>query len=107
MKVRIVKCTENDFWYKDQIGSILSCKLNNHGNYDVIGIGGTIMSYDCEILEHGDPKPEPFDLERALNGEKVITMDGRIVDEVIHVKSMIQFPLKLVHQLVTLRKKQH
>jgi hypothetical protein len=41
--------------------------------------------------------PKPFNLERALAGEKVITRDGTLVSEIYHFKtSRSEFPLKAV-----------
>lgn len=95
MKVRIVKCTDSkSSWYKKQIGSefFVVNDTNDNDFYTIEGDDGDsvyhIRKQDCEILEINDAKPEPFDLERALKGDKVMTLDGRVVDEVIHVKSL-------------------
>lgn len=68
MKVRIVKCHKPDEWYVDKIGDILTVRDATFNFYAYDG-KLRILKEDCEILEADEPKPEPFDLGRALNGE--------------------------------------
>lgn len=75
MKVRIVKA-KPIAWYADQIGCTLNVETHSDGiNYSASFIGQRmtffILADDCEILPE-ENQPEPFDLERALNGEKVV-----------------------------------
>lgn len=80
MKVRIVKCTPIFGWYKDQIGSIFNVVDKPYYSDIMYFMGDShgIHKEDCEILEADEPKPEPFDLGRALKGEKVVGYDGSI-----------------------------
>ena len=87
MRVKILKCDHSHVWYAKQIGGVFnvirkdkgfvlpnteSIKDKDHETYELV-----IDPVDCEILPDETPQPEPFDLERALNGEKVIEADGR------------------------------
>jgi len=80
MKVRIIKCTTQILWYHAQIG--LTCKVESDCSekvnwYYMVGSGLPIRKEDCEILPEEAPQPEPFDLERALKGEEMTSIDGR------------------------------
>lgn len=80
MKVRIVKCTDIN-WYKDQIGCLFNVvdSIKHKEYYDFKGDFGPtyhLLKSDCEILPE-ENKPEPFDLDRALKGEKVVLGDGK------------------------------
>lgn len=91
MKVRIVTAF-TDCWYYEQIGSTFNVRkglglddkpcyyfdTNHESNY--------IRFEDCEIITE-ENQPEPFDLERALKGEKVITRNGLEVTEVHYFKT--------------------
>lgn len=86
MKVRIVKSSNNS-WYANQIGSIVNVKVTDgsRGEFYFMDAPELSPSYirmeDCVILEADEPKPEPFDLERALKGDKLITRSGRSVSQ--------------------------
>lgn len=81
MKVRIIKATPYR-WYDDQIGMIVNV-VDMGETYFGFSTGSTthyIHKSDCEILPE-ENQPEPFDLERALRGDKVITRSGYEVTE--------------------------
>lgn len=83
MKVRIVKLTPylpGKLWYAGQLGNVFCVEPDRmHPNimfqlkeYSSL----RIHISDCEILPDENPKPEPFDLGRALKGEKMVDDKG-------------------------------
>lgn len=92
MKVRIVKSERQTYWYAAQIGCIFNVQQSPHdeNGWSVSGMEDEhrhyIVKSDCEILPE-ENQPEPFDLERALKGEKVVTRNGRVVTEIIQFKT--------------------
>lgn len=81
MQVRIVSAFA-DCWYKEQIGSIFNVQegkgMDDKPCFFVCAPEKSlwyIRMEDCEILPE-ENQPEPFDLERALKGEKVIGCSG-------------------------------
>ena len=57
MKVKIIKCSSKDYWYKDYIGGVFIVNENDRKNskYRVVGdnyIGGRFIdAVDCEIIQ--------------------------------------------------------
>jgi hypothetical protein len=88
MKVKIIKCSNDEFWYRDQVGAILNVGERDINGFEVPINGDkyirTIHISDLEILPDETPQPEPFDLERALNGEKVVNRRGEPVTSIFH-----------------------
>lgn len=77
MKVRIVKCSRSTFWYADQIDSTFQVLECDKDDFSLKGASDyLIKKEDCEILEADEPKPEPFDLERAMKGERMMDERG-------------------------------
>lgn len=81
MKVRIVKSEHQGYWYAEQIGSIITAFDKDGYDFHVPGCGD-ISKSDCEILPE-ENQPEPFDLERALKGDKVVTKEGYKVTNIV------------------------
>jgi hypothetical protein len=56
MRVKIIKASEDTFWYAKHIGEIFEVhqKMNRHGEYVLIeGVGGStfeIGAEDCEVI---------------------------------------------------------
>lgn len=92
MKVRIVTAEKKTYWYAAQIGCVFNVQQSTHNedSWRVSGMEDGVHHYivksDCEILPE-ENQPEPFDMERALNGEKVVTREGVVVDELYHFKT--------------------
>lgn len=86
MRVKIINPRS---WYDGQKGATFNVMSLDDNTYIMSGsINFEIHKSDCEILPDETTQPEPFDLERALKGEKVICRNGEIVDEIYHIKSL-------------------
>lgn len=54
MKVKIVKCSNPEYWYADKIGKVFEVINNDNENYEAISAYGTegyILKKDTEIIE--------------------------------------------------------
>ena len=53
MKVKIVKCSSDSYWYKNRIGDDFKVEHYNNENYRAINIDGLflLLKSDCEIIE--------------------------------------------------------
>lgn len=77
IKVKIVKNSFSDTcWYANQIGSTFNVKVSEKHkdeymlDENMVDSVMTILKSDCEVIDEPAMHPEPFDLERAIKGEK-------------------------------------
>ncbi len=80
MRVKIVKA-EKGSWYENKIGDIITVTAPKppYSHFIYFESRYTVLylsSEHCEVLPEETPQPEPFDLDRARNGEPVITRKG-------------------------------
>lgn len=79
IKVKIIKAALSSYWYNGQIGCEFYVEEHTHEKYKLyndVTLSSTILKSDCEVIEETAPQPEPFDLERVLNGEMFFSKDG-------------------------------
>lgn len=95
MRVKIINATSKKSWYKPQIGNVFNVDDYSGDYYKFFGddtnADYVIRKCDCEILPEENPQPEPFDLARALKGEKVCITCGILVDKFTFVDSIQMF----------------
>ena len=67
MKVKIVKCCDNLYWYKEKIGKIFEVKKSGN-NYVCLDEVSLIDKEDCKIVEDDtrENTHQYFELERIL-----------------------------------------
>jgi hypothetical protein len=59
MKVKIIKCSGNEYWYKDKIGKVYKVKKYNDSDYILKSNKRLIIKqYDCIVI-----KPEKITLK--------------------------------------------
>ena len=54
MKIKIISCEKESFWYSDKIGQEFYSTDYDHRSYQVTPEGGLIRIYDCIIISHTD-----------------------------------------------------
>lgn len=91
MRVKIIN-QRPGVWYHNKAGDIITVSIyeKNPSFYFFCTLSKNdlvITTSDCEILPEENPQPEPFDLERALKGEKVVMRDGTEIQEVVAFKT--------------------
>lgn len=86
MKVKITEFKGvGNPWHQRQVGSVINVTATprSSGDHVVLGLDDLFIFPDCfEVLTEEQPaQPEPFDLDRALEGDRVITRDGKEVTD--------------------------
>lgn len=106
MKVKIIKCIGEGYWYKERIGEVFNVNNLLENSYEVtvngIPVGKFITKYDCEILE--ELNVEPFELKEGMKF-KVVSKDPEhinfveemevFLDKILTVKKRLQSGYKV------------
>lgn len=84
MKVEIISCSNNKYWYLYQIGSVFNVCDESEGFYSVEGYESLeIVKSDCRLIyeeiegENNNTNRIPFSYEKYKSGSKAVYRDGR------------------------------
>jgi hypothetical protein len=52
-RVKVIKCSNEGYWYKDSIGDVFDIVTNENVDflYDVIDRDACLIKYDCKVVD--------------------------------------------------------